>query len=298
MRRSIGLGALLCLAFVSCDEDRPVFRKGADGDSCVEAGDCGSGICLQGVCGGPDAAGGSCVGLGLAGDSCQATGDCCPPNRCSDGECVDPDAAAGGDGDDGDGEVADPTPTQCPTPVGEPCLNPAECGPNGRCLGDEGGFGFPGGYCTVDPEKHAECCPEGSERRDMAGGPRYCWKRCGEDQVCRTDEGYACLQGSCGPGEIEQFTREAGLVACADGKDNDGDDYTDCIDPDCKQEPVCLGAIENDAVLCADGLDNDGDGLTDCADEECRRTLACSPPPPPVEVTAAQCYNGTDDDED
>ena len=54
---------------------------------------------------------------------------------------------------------------------------------------------------------------------------------------------------------------------CADGIDNDGDGWTDTIDP------VCLSAntlFEDDGAgttyQCNDGLDNDGDGVIDAED--------------------------------
>ena len=299
LSRGLGGAALLAaglasLALVSCDDELPMFeapRRGADGDSCVSADDCLSGFCnlAAGTCGLPD------TGKSGVGGACTVANDCQSPLLCRDRVCTDTGAGGGEDGGEADpGVTAD-----CPAPVGISCVDHADCGANGRCLADEGGFGFPGGYCTVDPNIHPECCPEGSERRDMAGGPRYCWLRCGTDSLCRTDEGYHCIQGSCGPTE-EPPNPEDGGVLCADGKDNDGDDYVDCDDPDCEDENVCLDKVENTAERCSDSLDNDEDGLLDCRDLDCRATRACLPESQRiiVEATVAACSNGIDDDLD
>lgn len=57
-----------------------------------------------------------------------------------------------------------------------------------------------------------------------------------------------------------------GSEICDDGIDNDGDNFIDCIDYDCRPGPSCL---ENTDALCSDGEDNDGDMLMDCADPSC-----------------------------
>jgi len=41
------------------------------------------------------------------------------------------------------------------------------------------------------------------------------------------------------PTDTEVVPPEAGF--CSDGKDNDGDGFTDCTDPDCKGDPACEG---------------------------------------------------------
>ena len=210
------------VAFSCADNDGggPI-RKGADCDSCMSPLDCLSGACIDGVCGGAAACegGGGGERCGLASDSCVKTSDCCEPLRCQGNVCGGPGAGgeAGGGGDTGGEGGAD----SCGgIPVGDPCADNSECGPGGRCLADEGGFGFPGGYCTVDPSVHPECCPDGAGRRDMAGGPRYCWKRCCEDATCRVDEGYNCLQGACGPTDEAEIKGEFGAASCQDGQDN------------------------------------------------------------------------------
>lgn len=63
---------------------------------------------------------------------------------------------------------------------------------------------------------------------------------------------------------------------CDDGKDNDGDIYVDCADPDCLSAPGCLNCAQGlppgpefGTWACTDGLDNDCDGALDCADTDC-----------------------------
>ncbi|MBI2486398.1 MAG: hypothetical protein HYW01_05470 [Deltaproteobacteria bacterium] len=60
------------------------------------------------------------------------------------------------------------------------------------------------------------------------------------------------------------------LENCFDGIDNDGDNLTDCADPECEGQIGPQGQIcEIPEVTCNDGADNDGDNLTDCADPSC-----------------------------
>ena len=59
--------------------------------------------------------------------------------------------------------------------------------------------------------------------------------------------------------------------ACDNGKDDDGDSKTDCLDVDCKGKPIC-------AEMCDDGKDNDYDDKIDCADPDCSSHVACQPP--------------------
>lgn len=59
---------------------------------------------------------------------------------------------------------------------------------------------------------------------------------------------------------------------CDDGLDDDGDGLTDCADPDCVADPVCVPE-----TLCHDATDNDRDGHADCADFDCVGSPACGP---------------------
>ncbi len=60
---------------------------------------------------------------------------------------------------------------------------------------------------------------------------------------------------------------------CADNLDNDGDNKTDCDDPDCVGITCGMGcscALNRKTELaCTDGSDNDGDSKIDCADTDC-----------------------------
>lgn len=58
---------------------------------------------------------------------------------------------------------------------------------------------------------------------------------------------------------------------CDDGKDNDFDGQTDCLDLECKGHTACLED-------CGDGKDNDLDDKIDCADPDCSAVAACQPP--------------------
>jgi MYXO-CTERM domain-containing protein len=74
---------------------------------------------------------------------------------------------------------------------------------------------------------------------------------------------------------------------CDNGVDDDGDQLTDCDDPDCASAPSCQLPPED----CENGLDDDRDGLTDCDDPDCASAPSCQLPP-------EDCENGLDDDRD
>ncbi|MFH1403931.1 MAG: hypothetical protein ABIH11_06665 [Candidatus Altiarchaeota archaeon] len=78
-------------------------------------------------------------------------------------------------------------------------------------------------------------------------------------------------------------------MMCRDGKDNDGDGYTDCSDPQCKKrmEGFELGKRRS----CKDGIDNDCDGYTDCRDADCIQRLSSK-----SENVRRGCTNRKDDD--
>lgn len=102
--------------------------------------------------------------------------------------------------------------------------------------------------------------------------------------------------GEDGSGEESPYSTDAdasgeeGPVAllpedCNNGVDDDGDDETDCADPDCALSPLCTPAAEN----CFNGVDDDGDGAKDCQDSDCEDVPACAP---------EDCSNFIDDDND
>jgi hypothetical protein len=70
-------------------------------------------------------------------------------------------------------------------------------------------------------------------------------------------------------GEYVLNVRECSAVReiCYNGRDDDGDGWIDCEDPDCASDPNCL--CEPFETSCWDGRDNDCDGMFDCEDPEC-----------------------------
>ena len=75
---------------------------------------------------------------------------------------------------------------------------------------------------------------------------------------------------------------------CSDCIDNDGDGWTDTLDPDCSSDEGVEVNLTSGST-CNDGVDNDGDGLIDAADENC------------VDGTAGEsedCSDNVDNDED
>ncbi len=117
---------------------------------------------------------------------------------------------------------------------------------------------------------------------------------CSRDEDCGE---LRCVEGVCAAAP------DAGGEVCDNGKDDDGDELVDCLDPDCGEascddDNPCTadtcpaaggGACENAprgngticgaGCLCESGLpsetacgdmqDNDGDGDTDCLDTDC-----------------------------
>ncbi len=98
-----------------------------------------------------------------------------------------------------------------------------------------------------------------------------------------------CLDGGiCGVGC--QYTNSPGStpcngkreVLCDDGVDNDGNQGTDCADPDCNGKScnflggcICNGTTKKETV-CDDGLDNDGNNGADCSDQvDCPQGTVC-----------------------
>jgi hypothetical protein len=73
---------------------------------------------------------------------------------------------------------------------------------------------------------------------------------------------------------------------CDDAIDNDGDGYTDCMDPGCFDVYPCAPETN-----CTDDLDNDDDGHTDCDDSDCAGVAGC------IEQDEI-CDNAVDDDAD
>ncbi len=98
---------------------------------------------------------------------------------------------------------------------------------------------------------------------------------------------------------------------CDDGRDNDGDGFTDCDDQDCEFDEACGAPNANNMnnvynnfnnnvnnqnniigpEICDDGEDNDGDGLYDCDDlDDCAWDPFCAP--------SEECFDDEDNDGD
>ncbi len=86
-----------------------------------------------------------------------------------------------------------------------------------------------------------------------------------------------------------------GLVACADGEDNDGDGLIDGDDPGCTRDD---DDDETNAIIvpeCSDMQDNDGDGNVDLDDRGCANADDTDESDDP---DAPQCDDGEDNDGD
>jgi hypothetical protein len=98
-----------------------------------------------------------------------------------------------------------------------------------------------------------------------------------------------------GPFQLNVEINENPIEICDDGRDNDGDVFADCADPDCAGFPACIGCgpagqaptAEFGTAACTDGLDNDCDGDVDCGDEDCDASF----------YYLTECCNGTDEND-
>ncbi|MBI4704819.1 MAG: hypothetical protein HY744_27260 [Deltaproteobacteria bacterium] len=231
-----------CAADGWCDqgECRP---RGANGEPCTEAEQCGSGHCVDGYCC-HDECSGQCEACDVEGGN----GSCVPvvgephgqrppcPGPAPDNPCV----AAQCDG------LAR---TSCQAPVGDEVLcRPASCADGvavaeGRCAAN--------GSCQ--PAQSASCAP-------YACGADRCQSSCATSQDCAP--GYACAASSDGDG------------ACEPEASCDGDHTVsrpeggtiDCTPYRCAPSGACLGACQS-AADCVAGLVCDSSGR-------------CTPPAP------------------
>jgi hypothetical protein len=81
-----------------------------------------------------------------------------------------------------------------------------------------------------------------------------------------------CLDFSCSHSPIvTACNNESSDATCSDGIDNDNNTHTDCDDFSCSQNPyVTVCNNEYGFAKCSDGIDNDGNGFVDCADFACK----------------------------
>lgn len=63
-----------------------------------------------------------------------------------------------------------------------------------------------------------------------------------------------------------------GPEICDNGKDDNGDGKTDCLDPKCFSDAHCQVTVED----CTNGVDDNNDGFADCADPYCAG-VSCGP---------------------
>ena len=194
------------------------------------------------------------------------------------------------------------------------------------------------GDCSAEDKTSQECieeaiasCSDGID--NDCNGHKDC-----DDYACKKNSPVAAVIDYCKkikcPGTIskegdcsaedktsQECIKEA-LESCADGKDNDCNDYTDCGDFNCSKSAI--GAVkeyclivqgksssntespeykaakeffdksgvkaqqsEDTEDLCSDGIDNDWNGLTDCDEPGCKGCEHCKeatkePPPRPA----------------
>ena len=194
------------------------------------------------------------------------------------------------------------------------------------------------GDCSAEDKTSQECieealasCSDGID--NDCNGHKDC-----DDYACKKNSPVAAVIDYCKkikcPGTIskegdcsaedktsQECIKEA-LESCADGKDNDCNDYTDCGDFNCSKSAI--GAVkeyclivqgksssntespeykaakeffdksgvkaqqsEDTEDLCSDGIDNDWNGLTDCDEPGCKGFEHCKdatkePPPRPA----------------
>ncbi|MFT6142943.1 MAG: hypothetical protein ACJAZO_000290 [Myxococcota bacterium] len=209
---------------------------------------------------------------GLA--DCADTACFGPNNGCGnelDGSCTD-----GLDNDlDGDGDCAD---SDCFGEAG--CETEAICN-DGQDNNDDGLVDcfdpdcFGSASCDAEI---GELCADGQD--NDGDGNADC-----DDDEC-TDSGYCgefdCTDGEsneaddavdfddaidCSDDDCDGVTDDNGFAicfeSCDDDRDNDGNGLTDCEDPECADNQVC---VESN---CDDNIDSDGDLLTDCEDDDC-----------------------------
>jgi hypothetical protein len=87
-----------------------------------------------------------------------------------------------------------------------------------------------------------------------------------------------------------------GAYSCNDAVDNDGDGWTDSVDPACGSATDDESDGFVDGVECNDGIDNDGNGDIDADDTFCVNEGPEGALEAPV--MDAECIDGVDNDED
>ncbi|MDY0000625.1 MAG: PPC domain-containing protein, partial [Polyangia bacterium] len=208
-------------------------------------------------------------------------------------------------------------------PVGDPCLDNAEC-TGGLCLleAGPGHWGPAGGYCYENCDENGGCpgsgqdgvcvvftggaefcmlacdptaspseCRPGYECQDLGEGVGVCfWGHCTDDSQCT-------VTGDC---ETDELAENYGWCVspeedCSNGVDDDFDGRADCADTECIGTDNCpMGEI------CGNNSDDDADGAMDCADAECANLGICSgevcEPPTGAVLTCGATLTGQSND--
>uniref|UniRef100_A0A8C7SYW5 Teneurin-2 n=1 Tax=Oncorhynchus mykiss TaxID=8022 RepID=A0A8C7SYW5_ONCMY len=265
---------VLCSGNGQYDKGSCICYSGWKGSECdVPVGQCidpvcnGRGTCSEGSC--------TCS-AGYRGDTCEEV-DCLDPGcsdhgTCVSGQCHCKPGWAGPlcehpraqcpDQCHGHGAfIPDTGVCSCdPNWMGPDCsmeVCSSDCGAHGLCVGgvcrcEEGwtGAGCDQRLCNPLCVKHGTCrdgkcqCQQGwnGEHCTIDGCPGLCNGN-GQCTLGQNNWHCECHTGWRGPG-----CSVAMEISCADNKDNEGDGLTDCMDPDCCTQslcltnPLCLGA--------------------------------------------------------
>jgi hypothetical protein len=156
----------------------------------------------------------------------------------------------------------------CRPEIGDPCEVSTDCSPTGERLCDI--TQKPGGYCTVfncEPDEcpeEAVCVKFGDAVSVVEGcddplgsGPyarTYCLKKCGENNDCREDDGYKCLdpRKAWGAVVLDPYSKICGIPPKGNPVPKLAEDAGA---PDARSNDVCTGEITP-----SDGGETDGGG--------------------------------------
>ncbi len=235
-------------------------------ESCVDGGECASGVCLSGFCAAPTCSdglpnqgesdvdcGGPNCGVCEDGKTCGVDDDCltgwCNVDVCVTPTCFDNAQNQGESGVDCGGP--------CGACIGEVCVDNPDCA-SGVCLS---------GFCA------APTCSDGflnQEESDVdCGGPNC--DACADGKTCGV--GTDCGSGVCSSGFCAAPT-------CSDGIPNQDETGIDCggscgacIGEVCVDNPDCGSGVCSSgfcaAPTCSDGFLNQGESDVDCGGPNC-----------------------------